>query len=101
MNTRLIVLMVLLGTTAFGQEQSVCVLQAGNSFMETTNIVLPHTRIAGSISNSKQILFKNDSALGRILKPDYEMGWNDFRHFDFDKNAEILKALEIIENETK
>lgn len=75
--------------------------QTGNSFMETTNIVLPHTRIAGSISNSKQILFKNDSALGRILKPDYEMGWNDFRHFDFDKNAEILKALEIIENETK
>lgn len=75
--------------------------QAGNSFMETTNITLPHTRIAGSISNSKQILFKNDSALGRILKPDYEMNWNDFRDFDFDKNAEILKTLEIIENETK
>lgn len=75
--------------------------QAGNSFMETTNITLPNTRITGSISNSKQILFKNDSILGRILTPDYEMSWSDFRHFDFDKNAEILKAVEIIENEIK
>lgn len=75
--------------------------QAGNAFMETTNITLPNTNITGSISNSKQILFKNNSELGRLLKPDYEMNWEDFKNHEFDKNSEILKALEVIEYESK
>jgi|GEM_PF-4213302 hypothetical protein len=69
--------------------------------METTNITLPNTKITGSISNSKQRLFKDDPELGRLLKPDYEMTWNDLKNLGFDKNAEILKTLEVIENETK
>ncbi len=75
--------------------------QAGNAFMETTNITLPNTKITGSISNSKQILFKDNPELGRLLKPDYEMTWNDFENLRFDKNTEILKTLEVIENEDK
>ncbi|PCI31473.1 MAG: hypothetical protein COB60_11615 [Flavobacteriaceae bacterium] len=73
--------------------------QAGNAFMETTNFTLPNTGISGSISNSKQILFKDDPELGRLLKPDYEMNWDDFKYYGFDKNAEILKTLELIEYE--
>lgn len=69
--------------------------------METTNITLPNTKITGSISNSKQILFKDNPELGRLLKPDYEIDWDDFRNFGFDKNSEILKTLEIIENGNK
>jgi hypothetical protein len=75
--------------------------QAGNSFMETTNITLPNTKITGSISNSKQILFKDNIELGRLLKPDYEMTWSDFKNNGFDKNSEVLKVLEMIENENK
>ncbi|MFA6335051.1 MAG: S41 family peptidase [Bacteroidales bacterium] len=73
--------------------------QAGNAFMETTNITLPNTNIRGSISNSKQILFKDNLESGTLFKPDYEMDWNDFKRLGFDKNSEILKTLEIIENE--
>lgn len=72
--------------------------QAGNSFMETTNIILPETGIKGSISNSKQILFKKDSLSAKILKPDYRITWKNFEEYDFDKNAEILKTLELIES---
>ncbi|MDD3787893.1 MAG: S41 family peptidase [Petrimonas sp.] len=72
--------------------------QAGNSFMETTNIILPETGIKGSISNSKQILFKKDSLSAKILKPDYRITWKNFEEHDFDKNAEILKTLELIES---
>ncbi len=72
--------------------------QAGNSFMETTNFTLPHTKISGSISNSRQVLFKHNPKLGKILQPDYQMKWHHFKKYEFDKNAEILKAIEIIEN---
>ena len=72
--------------------------QAGNSFMEVTHFKLPETKIEGSISNAKQILFKDNQELGKILKPDIEMKWEDYRKFDFDKNAEVLKAIEFIES---
>ena len=72
--------------------------QAGNSFMETTNFQLAETKLTGSISNAKQILFKNEPELGKILKPDVEMRWEDFQKYNFDKNAELLKALEFVEN---
>lgn len=67
--------------------------------MESTRITLPKTQLQGSISNSKQILFDEESQSAEILKPDYEMTWEDFKKFEFDVNAEILKALEFIENE--
>ena len=73
--------------------------QAGNAFMETTNFKLPKSGITGSISNSKQILFEENSPSGKMLKPDYEMNWDDFRNYGFDKNAEILKTLGIIEKD--
>ncbi len=71
--------------------------QAGNAFMETTNFNLPKTGIGGSISNSRQILFPETSESVTILKPDYEMTWEDFKKYDFDKNAEIIKTIELIE----
>ncbi len=74
--------------------------QAGNSFMETTPFELPQTKLLGSISNSKQILFKENIELGKLLRPDYEMKWKDFKEYDFDNNAELLKALDLIEKKT-
>jgi hypothetical protein len=74
--------------------------QAGNTFMETTPFELPNTKLRGSISNSKQILFKSNPELGEILRPDLEMDWNAFKKFNFDTNAEILQAIEFIKSET-
>lgn len=71
--------------------------QAGNAFMETTNFTLPKTGINGSISNSKQVLFSETSESTTILNPDYEMTWENFKEYDFDKNAEIIKTIELIE----
>lgn len=72
--------------------------QAGNAFMETTNLTLPETKIGGSISNSKQILFEGNSQSAKTLKPDYEMTWKDFEKYGFDRNSEIIKTLELIDN---
>ena len=68
--------------------------QAGNTFMESTNFELPQTKIRGSISNAKQIFFPDDPKLGKSLKPDYEMQWNDYKKYNFDDNAEILTILD-------
>ena len=71
--------------------------QAGNTFMENTPIELPNTKIKGSISNAVQILFTNDSARAKVLHPDFEMNWKAFSEYQFDREAEVLKALELID----
>ena len=73
-------------------------MQSGNTFMESTNFELPNTKISGSISNSYQIFYPDDPVKGKVLMPDFAMNWNDFAKFDFDPNAEILFALDLINN---
>ncbi len=72
--------------------------QAGNAFMEVTQITLPETKINGSISNAMQVLFKNDKAMGEILRPDYEMVVEDYIRYNADPNAEILEVLNLIKD---
>ncbi len=72
--------------------------QAGNTFMENTSIELPNTKITGSISNSIQILFENEPKNGKLLHPDLEMSYRDFSRYHFDKNAEVLEALDFIQH---
>lgn len=73
--------------------------QAGNAFMEVTRLQLPNTKLRCSISNSKQVLFKDNEKLGKLLTPDYEMKWSDFKKFNFDNNSEILKTFKLIEKQ--
>lgn len=75
--------------------------QAGNTFMETTSFSLPNTKLTGSISNSKQVLFKNDPEKGKVLRPDFEMKWKDYFYYSFDKNSEILKILDMIDSKSE
>jgi hypothetical protein len=70
--------------------------QAGNTFMETTYFELPNTHITGSISNSIQVFFPDDSIKGKAFMPDYPMNWSDYANYDFDENAEILYALDML-----
>ena len=70
--------------------------QAGNAFMEVTQITLPETKLSGSISNAMQVLFKNDKAMGEVLRPDYEMVVEDYIKYNADPNTEILEVLNLI-----
>ncbi len=72
--------------------------QAGNSFMETTPFQLPSTGLTGSIANSVQVLFPNvGPGKGKVLKPDAQMKWADFKQFNFDSHSEVLKAIQLIQ----
>lgn len=70
--------------------------QAGNTYMESTSFSLPHSGLAGSISNSMQLFYPNDPEKGKVYTPDYPMKWEDYRKYDFDENAEILYVLDLI-----
>lgn len=70
--------------------------QAGNTFMESTLFELPHSKINGSISNSKQIMFPDNPEVGKILMPDFPMTWIDYIKYNFDKDAELLYCIDII-----
>jgi hypothetical protein len=73
--------------------------QAGNTFMETTDFELPGTKITGSISNGLQIFFPDEPIKGKVLMPDFAMKWSDYLKYNFDKNAEILYALDLIKQQ--
>lgn len=70
--------------------------QAGNAFMESTFFNLPATHISVSISNARQILYCPEDDRGQIIRPHYEMYLDDYARLGFDANAEILRALEVI-----
>ncbi|MDR2917897.1 MAG: hypothetical protein LBV72_00835 [Tannerella sp.] len=70
--------------------------QAGNAFMETIMFELPNTKVKGSISNSEQVMFPDDPEKGKILMPDFPMMWTDYKKYNFDKNAEILYCIDLI-----
>lgn len=76
----------------------VCSRQAGNTGMETLNIELPHTRLAGSISCSMQLFFPNDKSAGKSLEPDLPISWNVWHHYSFDTNTPLLYVLDKIES---
>ena len=73
--------------------------QAGNSFMENTHFKLPNTKIKGGISNGVQIFFPNDPHKGKILTPDFAMRLHDFAKYEFDPNAEISYALDLMDGD--
>lgn len=70
--------------------------QAGKTFMESTPFTLPESGIQGSISNSLQCMFPNDSSRDKILIPDFCMKANDFARYSYDVDAELLYALDLI-----
>lgn len=70
--------------------------QAGNAFMETTMFELPFTKLNCSISNSAQVMFPNDPEKGKVFMPDFPMTWKDYAKYNFDKNAEILYCIDLI-----
>lgn len=70
--------------------------QAPNAFMESTHFELPNSGLTGSISNAVQTLYPADHPRAKIFVPDFAMTWNDFREYEFDPNAEVLFALDLM-----
>lgn len=70
--------------------------QAGNTFMESTELFLPGTGLRGSVSNSWQGIYPDNPVKGEELTPDHPMTIAEYERFGFDPDAEVLKALELI-----
>ncbi len=70
--------------------------QAGNAFVDVTPYQLPNSRLSGSIARTAQIFFPNDENSGRVLLPDFPMMLSDFRAYEFDEQAEVRYAIDLI-----
>jgi len=72
--------------------------QAGNNFGAWVGFKLDHSWLKGGISHLYITHFRDDPEMGRTFKPDYELTYDDLRSYDFDPNAEIQYALDLINN---
>jgi hypothetical protein len=64
--------------------------QAPNTFMEVTRFKLPNTGLECSVSNSLQSCFPTDHPMAKTFIPDIQLSYDDYRQFDFSKDAELL-----------
>ena len=70
--------------------------QAGNCFSDTIGFELSHSGILGYLSHKRIIMFPGELEMGRILLPHYELTYDKFSFYQFDPNASVLLALEIL-----
>jgi hypothetical protein len=73
--------------------------QAGNGFGAWVGFSLKYSRLKGGISHLYITHFRDNSDMGRIFRPDYEMTYDDLKSYNFDPNAEILLALDLINSQ--
>ena len=72
--------------------------QAGNNFGAWVSFQLKHSRLKGGVSHLYITHFRDDPDMGNIFRPDYEMTYEHLKGYNFDPNAEILFAMEIIDS---
>ncbi len=70
--------------------------QAGNCFGDTMSFTLENSGLSGTVSRKYFELFPDDPGRGRVLRPDYPLTYEKLASYNFDTNAEILFALEIL-----
>lgn len=73
--------------------------QAPNTYMEATPFELPRTKLKGNISNSLQLFMPNDDPRAHQFTPDLMPTYEDYKHYNFDKNTELLFLLDYIKNQ--
>ncbi|UCE42848.1 MAG: hypothetical protein JSV17_07840 [Candidatus Aminicenantes bacterium] len=71
--------------------------QAGNCFGDTLQFQLDNSKLSGSVSHKYFDMFPDDPEMGRVLRMHHQMTYDKLKSYDFDPNAEILFALEVIE----
>ena len=73
--------------------------QAPNTYMEATPFELPRTNLKGNISNSLQLFMPNDDPRAHQFTPDLMPTYEDYKHYNFDMNTELLFLLDYIKNQ--
>ena len=70
--------------------------QPGNNFGDAIFFLLKNSGLKGYVSFKQNITFPDDPIKGKCLMPDYPLTYQKFMSFNFDPDAEILYALEIM-----
>jgi hypothetical protein len=70
--------------------------QPGNNFGDVLQFQLRNTGLEGFVSHKQNITFPDDPEKGRCLQPHHPLTLEKLASYDFDPNAEILMALEIL-----
>ena len=69
--------------------------QSPNAFMEETDFRLPESGLGGSISNSMQLFLPGDPH-ATVFHPDFEIDRSISAKYDFDRNAAVRYALDLL-----
>jgi hypothetical protein len=70
--------------------------QAGNNFGAWLGFKLKNCGLRGGVSHLYVTYFRDDPEMGRVFRPQYELTYEKLKSYNFDPNAEILYALEIL-----
>jgi hypothetical protein len=81
-----------LGATVVGTPSA----HAGNNFGDSLLFQMTNTGLRGAVSFKQNVTFPNDPDKGRCLRPDFMLTYDQWASLDFDSNAEILLALDVI-----
>lgn len=71
--------------------------QAPNSWGNTIQWELKNSGIKGEVASSFDIAFGDDPEKGKVLPVHYPLTYEKLKSFDFDINAEMLYALELLQ----
>lgn len=75
--------------------------QPGNNFGDAIFFHLNNSGLKGYVSFKQNITFPNDPDKGKCLMPDFPLTYQKYMSFNYDPDAEILYALEVIKSNTK
>jgi hypothetical protein len=71
--------------------------QAGNSFGNVRRFVLPNSKLEGYVATKYFVQFPDEAATGYVLQPHHTLTYRELATRDFDPNATLLLALELLE----
>jgi len=73
--------------------------QAGNTCGAWVGFKLKNSRLGGGISHLYITHFRDNSEMGQIFRPDFEMTYDNLNSYNFDPNAEILFTMQLINSQ--
>jgi hypothetical protein len=71
--------------------------QGPNCFGDIMSFDLEHSGLSGIVSQKRFEYFPGDPERSRVLMPDYLLTYEKLAGYDFDPNAELLYALEVLD----
>jgi hypothetical protein len=75
--------------------------QSGNHFGNSQQFVLKNSNLVGYVSTKYFIGIPENPEPGHVLLPEYQLTYEKLASLGFDVNADLLYALEIIEDEIR